>query len=331
MSSTDDDDSGGDTGAGDAFNIFFWGTFAFFILKYNLCKADGTRDWIWALGYLLGMCILMYMVNMNIMSSKCGSGNTDTGVLLKATLLPWVLIFAVVVAILLMAPGWKAPFSNTIGFLVVKMSGGKEAFRAILKPEKGCGSGGGGDEAEDHADTTDAGSAPADEESAPPEKAASPGGHIGYVGGGGGGYTYRRKSRKVMRGGATPADICMIYNDPTPLMNQLTVGNFAESLMKLTNIMKPRYAALLNGDDIEDLLNNHVFKRLQKLVYLKDMIAEWVWYILTGSVVLVTSDNIITNSKCAKSKDAHSDYHDEAMAQADELEESLDLGTYAQS
>ena len=313
----------------DAFNTFFWITFVFFIAKYNMAENDGTGDTKWALGYLILMIILMYYVNGNMMSSSCG-GSADAGVVFRATFLPWILIFGVVMAVLIAAPGWKAPFSNTVGYLVVKMSGGEKALLNILNeaqtgncPESDMNGGGraAGKSPE----------APAVSDAPPGE---SPSGAVGVQGGGG--KTYRRRSRMV--GGAplgteqeqaaaftkehNTADdvICMVYHDPGPLINQFTVDDFPVGVLKIQHMLKPEISQRLSKEGFpEGPLTGELepLQKFRKMIYLKDMVAEWVWYVLTGSVVLATSDNIILNSGCPKSVDDQTDYHEGVMAAAD--------------
>ncbi len=43
--------------------------------------------------------------------------------ILLSTLLPWTIMFVSLVALLKVFPGWKLPFSNTFGYLVVKLLG----------------------------------------------------------------------------------------------------------------------------------------------------------------------------------------------------------------
>ena len=94
---------------GDAFNTFFWITFVYFIAKYNMAEKDGSHQIrSGQLGYLILMIILMYYVNTNIMNEKCGC--TTNSVIFKLPFLPWILIFGIVMAVLIAAPGWKAPF-----------------------------------------------------------------------------------------------------------------------------------------------------------------------------------------------------------------------------
>jgi len=323
----------------DAFNTFFWITFVFFIAKYNMAEKDGTGDVKWALGYLILMIILMYYVNSNMMSSSCGGATPDPGVVFKATFIPWILIFGVVMAVLIAAPGWKAPFSNTIGYLVVKMSGGNKYLLNILNKQQRqlCPEAtmdGGGDETADksseEASEGEAPSAPAmPASSSSSSTAANP-----LVGGGG--KTYRRRSRMVGGGnGGTEQEqaaafkkehdtadnvICMVYHDPGPLINQFTVDDFPVGILKIQHMLTDEISQTLNRSGFPDGPLTGELKPLEafrNMIYLKDMIADWVWYILAGSVVLATSDNIILNSGCPKSADDQADYHQGVMAAAD--------------
>ena len=45
----------------------------------------------------------------------------------------WILIFGLTALILQMSPGWKQPFSNFFGYLVVMLMGVKETFNELLK------------------------------------------------------------------------------------------------------------------------------------------------------------------------------------------------------
>lgn len=48
-------------------------------------------------------------------------------------LIPWVIVFGLMVILLKFLPGWKAPFSNTFGYLVVKIMGIGNVFSTLLK------------------------------------------------------------------------------------------------------------------------------------------------------------------------------------------------------
>ena len=56
----------------------------------------------------------------------------------------------------------------------------------------------------------------------------------------------------------------------------------------------------------------------RKIVKLKDIIAEWVWYLLTASVVISTSYTMMMNAECTKTADEYVLSHNIAMAETTE-------------
>ena len=115
------------------YNTVFWATMAYFFLKFFLVgnSLPGKLNLIWPLGYLFGMMILLIFLNTSYMNSQCGFSNTNT--IIVSTVIPWLVIFGLMVSVLAIAPGWKGPFSNTIGYMVVVMSGGKDSILNLLK------------------------------------------------------------------------------------------------------------------------------------------------------------------------------------------------------
>ena len=112
----------------------------------------------------------------------------------------------------------------------------------------------------------------------------------------------------------------MVYHDPGPLINQLTVDEFPVGILKIQHMLTDEISQTLNRSGFPDGPLTGELKPLEafrNMIYLKDMVSEWVWYILTGSVVLAVSDNIILNSGCPKSADDQADYHEGVMAAAD--------------
>lgn len=116
----------------DTFNIFFWGTFGFFILKYMTGRSIGN-PWIWSMVYIAVTILIMYFVNVGIFKDKCGA--SDAWVVFKATFFPWVLMFGLMVVIINVFPGWKAPFSNTFGYMFALLSPSVTKLKTFVKPE----------------------------------------------------------------------------------------------------------------------------------------------------------------------------------------------------
>ena len=73
-----------------------------------------------------------YFININISSEICGSPNWSSTFIV--TLLPWSLIFVILLFLLRIVPGWLVPFSNTIGYFIANICGLNKFMEKILKP-----------------------------------------------------------------------------------------------------------------------------------------------------------------------------------------------------
>ena len=113
-------------------SIFFWFnilTLVYFIIQYFNAKNDQEGDagaaqkstMVWSAIYYLLIGIIMFQQNYSIMAKRCGKADYLTVFL--ATLFPWTLIFGIINIILVTMPGWKAPFSNTFGYLFAMIAG----------------------------------------------------------------------------------------------------------------------------------------------------------------------------------------------------------------
>jgi hypothetical protein len=91
-----------------------------------------------------------------------------------------------------------------------------------------------------------------------------------------------------------------VYNDPSLLLNQFTPANFEVVLDSYKDDM----------DYTEE--KKQAFLRI---VQLKDTISEWIWYLLTASVVISTSYSMMMQGECTKSADEYVLSHQVAMAE----------------
>jgi hypothetical protein len=209
---------------------FFWLSAAYFYIKY---KTDygSTLDAL----FLVVVIIFMYFINVNIMQTKCGA-NSSVG---KATLLPWIFIFGPMLLSIFIFPEWKRPFSNTFGYFIARLAGGKNALLALLKPD------------------TD-----------------------------------------------LEATLHYVYNDPSLLINTFTPLNFNETLHSITKITNQPDETKIDA--------------FRKIVKLKDCVAEWMWYLLTASIVISTSYTMMMNTECTKTADEYVMAHNIAMADSNQ-------------
>ena len=68
--------------------------------------------------YLIVLMLVQIATNRVAIISLCGS--VDMGRVILATVIPWTAIFGILIMLLNVFPGWKAPFSNTIGYLMIR-------------------------------------------------------------------------------------------------------------------------------------------------------------------------------------------------------------------
>ena len=107
---------------------FFWLSAIYMYAKYKITHMPYVMDIL----FLITVIIFMYFINVNIMQTKCGSSSSDV---YMATFMPWVIMLGGLMLTLKFFPEWKAPFSNTLGYLVAKIAGGKQALFDIVNKE----------------------------------------------------------------------------------------------------------------------------------------------------------------------------------------------------
>jgi hypothetical protein len=73
--------------------------------------------------YLLVVVFSQFCLNIAYLVNKCG-GSATTNIVssLLITFVPWILIFGVMIATLIMYPGFKSAFSDVVGYFVVASS-----------------------------------------------------------------------------------------------------------------------------------------------------------------------------------------------------------------
>jgi hypothetical protein len=163
------------------------------------------------MAFIAVMGVSMYFINVEIMKSRCGNASVSTVV--TATVVPWVVMFGSIVAILHFFPGWKQPFSNTIGYVGALMANGQQKIIALV---------------DDKSDV-----------------------------------------------------FKFILESPALLINQFSLLNFNDTITKIAPHPDP--AKVL---------------AFRNIILLKEVIAEMVWYLLVGFIIITTSYNIILNYKC---------------------------------
>ena len=110
-----------------------------FILKFYMAKSYSSRNQsvfgiVITVVYLAIILFIQLYVNYQNAKDKCG-GTPQLVASINYTAIPNLFIFGAFILILLLMPGWKAPFSNTLGYLIVWLAGVNNSFFKILKQD----------------------------------------------------------------------------------------------------------------------------------------------------------------------------------------------------
>lgn len=94
---------------------------------------NSFSDKIMSMIYIILVILVMVYLNSEAIKEKCGTEKADTYLVFLTTVFPWLSIFGMLYAMLIAMPGWKAPFSNTIGYLIaIYFMGGKQKLLDLI-------------------------------------------------------------------------------------------------------------------------------------------------------------------------------------------------------
>ena len=202
-------------------------TLVYFVCRYYIVDrkfppttTGGDNQTIIGLLYLALAITTQLVINIKNTTELC-KGSPQVGTAVIYTLLPNFFMFGLILMLLSILPGWKEPFSNTIGYLVVKLQGVATTFSELL---------------------------------------ASKGSKL----------------------------IDKICEDHAIIINQITPDNFTTFLKKMAKdgLLEHNW----EGSSAETTLWQYVA--------IKNLIAEALWYILTGMLVISTTYNALLNIVC---------------------------------
>lgn len=82
--------------------------------------------------YIVAVIVSQLILNISYLTSKCGGAlDKNIGSAFIFTFIPWVLIFGVMLAVLIVFPGFKSAFSDVLGYYVVA-GHANDIFSSIL-------------------------------------------------------------------------------------------------------------------------------------------------------------------------------------------------------
>jgi len=82
-----------------------------------------------------------------------------------------------------------------------------------------------------------------------------------------------------------------IYGNQSLLVNEITIQNFDEFLVSMKTLLK------VGAGSKEVVI-------LKNLIFLKESVAQYMWFLLTGSLVIAVATNSIINSSCNYSEES---------------------------
>jgi len=210
--------------------------------KFAKRKSVNIMKWASLFLYLALTISLQVAETSKYIAKHCGKANSSKAILY--TIIPNVLIFGLLIAILIGFPGWKAPFSNTLGYIFARGSGIKKHFDTLMKSDI---------------------------------------------------------DNDLMK---------KIIQDKTLIINEITPGNFDAFIAKMyeNNLLNVSYDKLVELEGASDLKDPRMqdyldaFSGLYSGVVIKDLVAEGLWYLLTGVLVISMIKNSVAEMECEKSK-----------------------------
>jgi hypothetical protein len=237
-----------------------------------------TNNNIYLAVYVLLIIIIQFIVNASIITSTCGGSISENmGAAGLLTFIPWTLIFGVVIAVIMIYPGFKSAFSDVIGYFYVSGAANNILTELLINPELEKAL----NDNTNTNNTKQSTSPEMPEPSAPPEE---------LVGG----------KNKKQRGGTTKQQlqeasdaIIKICGNNSILINQIVPSNFIDYWTTLKPLRKEKYQND-NSPETIDIQN-----RLFELVVTRDNVGEAMWYIYTGILITMIVQLKIATRGCA--------------------------------
>ena len=102
-------------------------------LESDDLKVDYYKRHMKSLAFYLGVVVVTQLfLNISYLMAKCGGSlDQNIGAAFIFTIIPWILIFGVMLAVLIIFPGFKTAFSDVIGYYIVSW-GANDIFGSIL-------------------------------------------------------------------------------------------------------------------------------------------------------------------------------------------------------
>lgn len=235
MGTSKDDDNTDSSGPATGYLFFLIMTTLYAMVKYNISPSQHSMA---TMCYVFSVIVGEFILNLNATKKKCG--RQDWRLAFLITIVPWVLMFAIIMLMLNIYPGWISPFSNTFGYGLAHLAGSKKVLNAIFPPNP---------------------------------------------------TTEDIKGNNPSQVEDIKQSLAYIYSDQSVLMNEVTNENFDEFWTK-TSVLRSK-----ESNDSDSLK-----EKFRKIIQLKTIVGEYIWYLLTGSLVVSVGYNYLITPGCEKNK-----------------------------
>ena len=238
--------------------------------------------------YFLAVVILQFVINTMSMVNKCG-GSIAVNMRVAAfyTFIPWFFIFGIMMAVLLIFPGFKGAFSDVVGYFCVAGTANNVLTTLLIDPKVQ-------NNIDEMKSVNTEGHYP--NPSAPPlaeaemsaigesEKTkANPIGTTTLVGGG---------EKEAMQDAADA--IIKLCGNMSILINQIVPDNFTKYWTMLQPLMK---------DEYKNQVNPPMKQKLLDVVVTRDNIGEAMWYIYTAILLISIVQFKLVSHGCSQNAD----------------------------
>lgn len=115
-------------------SLIFW----YYVARFAFCDRYGVRKYGKKLSMVFGILITLmilwsqFSINLAATGDKC-SGDVQLYNAITYTLVPNIVFGFTIYILLNRFPSWKAPFSNTVGYMFASMFGLRSTFNSMLK------------------------------------------------------------------------------------------------------------------------------------------------------------------------------------------------------
>ena len=114
--------------------IFFIGiTILYSIVRFFIERNNSNSSAVLIVTLIYFSLVVVTQFFLNLYTTRVLCNESQPGTALIYTFIPWIFIFGSIFSLLKIFPGWKIPFSNTFGYLIVRLLGIRGLFHKILK------------------------------------------------------------------------------------------------------------------------------------------------------------------------------------------------------